>query len=88
MTDKELRRLSRNELLEMLISETEENARLREELAQVRAELENRRILVEQSGSLAEAALRINCVFEAADRAAKQYLENICRTARENGEEQ
>ena len=53
MTDKELRRLSRNELLEMLISETEENARLREELAQARAELENRRILVEKSGSLA-----------------------------------
>ena len=71
-----------------VIAAVREYPRLREELAQARAELENRRILVEQSGSLAEAALRINCVFEAADRAAKQYLENICRTARENGEEQ
>ena len=38
MTDKELRRLSRSELLEMLIIETKENARLRSELEQARAE--------------------------------------------------
>ena len=86
MTDKELRRLSRRELLEMLVTATEENERLRGELAQARAELESRRILLDKSGSMAEAALRLNGVFEAADRAAQQYLENIRRMAEESRE--
>ena len=36
---------------------------------------------------MAEAALQLNGVFEAADRAAKQYLENIRRMAEESGSE-
>lgn len=86
MTDKELRRLSRRDLLEMLIAETEENERLRTQLEKAQAALNNRRILLEQSGSMAEAALRLNGVFEAVDRAAWQYLENIRAMAEENGE--
>ncbi|MCI6228993.1 MAG: DNA repair protein [Candidatus Faecousia sp.] len=87
MTDAELRRLSRRELLEMLISETEENMRLRAELEQARAKLQDRRILLEKSGSMAEAALRLNGVFEAADKAARQYLENAHRMAQEKESE-
>ena len=86
MTDKELRRLSRSELLEMLIIETKENARLRSELEQARAELADRRILLGNCGSMAEAALRLNGVFEAVDKAALQYLENIQRLAEEKTE--
>ena len=86
MTDKELRRLSRSELLEMLIIETKENARLRSELEQARAELADRRILLENCGSMAEAALRLNGVFEAVDKAALQYLENIQCLAEEKTE--
>ena len=87
MTDAELRRLSRRELLEMLISETEENMRLRAELEQARAKLQDRRILLEKSGSMAEAALRLNGVFEAADKAARQDLENAHRMAQEKESE-
>ena len=86
MTDKELRRLNRRELLEMLIAETEENTRLRGELEQTRAKLADRRILLEESGSMAEAALRLNGVLEAADKAALQYLENVRRMAQEKEE--
>lgn len=86
MTDKELRRLSRRELLEMLLAETEENQRLRTRLEQAQAELDSRRILLEQSGSMAEAALRLNGVFEAADRAAQQYLESIRAMAAQSGD--
>ena len=86
MTDKELRRMSRRELLEMLIAETEENARLRTELEQAQAMLADRRILLEESGSMAEAAVRINGVLEAADKAAQQYLENIRRMAEQKEE--
>ena len=86
MTDRELRRLSRAELLEMLIAETEENARLREKLAQARSALVDRRILLEKSGSIAEAALRLNGIFEAADRAAQQYLQSVRSAFEENVE--
>ena len=86
MTDKELRRLSRRELLEMLIAETEENTRLRAELEQARTKLADRRILLEKSGSMAEAALRLNGVLEAADKAALHYLENVRRMAQEKEE--
>ena len=72
MTDEELHRLSRSELPEMLIIETKENARLRSELEQARAELADRRILLGNCGSMAEAALRLNGVFEAVDKAAFQ----------------
>ena len=88
MTDKELRRLSRGELLEMLLAETKENQRLRAQLEQAQAELESRQILLEQSGSMAEAALRLNGIFEAADRAARQYLDSIRAMAAQSGEEE
>ena len=87
MTEKELRRLSRRELLEMLITRTMENERLTEELQQAQKELSDRKFIQEHAGSMAEAALQLNGVFEAADRAAKQYLENIRRMAGESESE-
>ena len=84
MTEKELRRLSRRELLEMLITRTIENERLTEELQQARKELSDRKLIQERTGSMAEAALQLNGVFEAADRAAREYLENIRRMAEES----
>lgn len=85
MTEKELRRLSRRELLEMLITRTIENERLTEELQQARKELSDRELIQDRAGSMAEAALQLNGVFEAADRAAREYLENIRRRAEESG---
>lgn len=83
MTDRELRKLSRADLLELLLKETQENERLRAELEEANKKLADRTILIEDSGSLAEAALRMNGVFEAADRAVRQYLENVRRMAEE-----
>ena len=84
MTDKELRRLSRSELLEMMISLTEENEKLKLRLEQVEAQFQDRRIMIDKAGSIAEAALQLNYVFEAADRAAQQYLENVRRMVEED----
>ena len=52
-----------------------------EMLAEARQQLEERRIMTEEAGSIAEAAFRINRVFEAAQAAADQYLENIRQQA-------
>ena len=77
MTDKELRRLSRGELLEMLIAQAAENDQLKNRLEQAEAQLRDRKIAINNAGSLAEAALSLNGVFQAAEAAAQQYLENI-----------
>lgn len=73
MTDKELRRLSRRDLMEILYEQGKEIETLRAELAAKEAELEDRRIMIENSGSIAEAALKLNGVFEAAQAACEQY---------------
>ncbi len=71
MTDQELRRLSRAQLLEILLEQMEENRKLKERLEEARAELANRQILMKETGSLKEAAKRLNALFETADRVAK-----------------
>ena len=48
MTDKELRRMSRLELLEILIEQMEENERLRQELNKVQTELEHMQFAVKR----------------------------------------
>lgn len=79
MTDKELRRLSRSELLQMLMEQMEENKALRDRLAQAESKLQDRQINLEKAGSMAEATLLLNGVFQAAEAAAQQYVENIQR---------
>lgn len=77
MTRKELKRLTRAELLELLLEQTKRAEQLEAELEEAKAELECRRLIVSKAGNLAEAALQINRVMEAAQAAANQYLENI-----------
>ncbi len=79
MTEKELKRLSRSELLQMLITQAEENKALKDRLEETETQLKDRQITIEKSGSLAEVALSLNGVFQATDAAAKQYLENVKR---------
>lgn len=77
MTNRELQKLNRKELLELLIAKTRECNALLKERDEARAKLEERNIQIEQAGSIAEAALQLNKVFEAAEAAAEQYLENV-----------
>lgn len=81
MTNKELKKLSRAELLEMLIAQSKEVAALKEQLDKAEEQLNDRKIIIENAGSIAEASLQLNGVFEAAQNAAAQYLENMQRQA-------
>ena len=69
-----LRKLNKLQLLELLAQQERELQTLQELLAVRDAELAERRIRIAQSGSIAEAALKLNDVFEAAQKAADQYL--------------
>jgi hypothetical protein len=83
MTDKELKHLSRSELLEMLLAQVEENQKLKIQLDGLQAQLDNRQIVIDKAGSIAEATLKLNGVFQAAETAAAQYLDNIQRLSSE-----
>lgn len=77
MDNRELKKLSRRDLLEMLIEQVKENDMLRAELEEKNKLLADREIHIKECGSIAQAALELNGVFEAAQAAAEQYLENV-----------
>ena len=75
--NKEYRRLSRQELLELLIEESERSEELERQLKLACDELSSKDLAIRNAGSIAEAALALNGVFEAAQNACAQYIENI-----------
>ena len=77
MLRQELKKMNRSELLEMLIEQTNENNRLREQIGEMRKKLMDKNIACEEAGSIAQAALELNKVFEAAQAACDQYTENV-----------
>lgn len=77
MTNKELKRLTRAELLELLLAQTRESERLKARLYDAQMQLSERQLRVSQAGDMAQAALKVNGVLEAAQAAASQYLENV-----------
>lgn len=79
MATGDLSKLSRKELLELLIEQGKEIERLRSELDSVRSSLDDKTIELTKAGTMAQAAIGVNRVFEAADEAASQYLDNIRR---------
>ncbi len=81
MTGKEMKKLRREELLEMLIEQTKRGDDLEQEIAGLRQKLESREIVLQEAGTLADAALQLNDIFKAADCAAAQYLENVQKLA-------
>ena len=77
MKNKELRKLRRAELLELMLQQQTEIDRLKQENEQLIQKLNDRTITIENAGSIAEASLKLNKVFEAAQKAADDYLESI-----------
>lgn len=131
MTEKELRKLRRQDYLQLLLMQGSELSELQAKLEQTQEELEltqqsnerikarldekdalieklkarldakdatirklvndmakrqaNRRIELDEAGSIAMAALKLNGVFEAAQKAADQYLYNLQQLIAEYG---
>lgn len=81
MNEKDFRKLKRIELYEIMLAQAEEIDTLRSELAATKEELNNKKIKIEQSGSLAEASLKLTNIFEEAQKVADLYLFNLKRKA-------
>jgi len=79
MNEKEIKKLNRAELLQILIEQMEENERLKRRIEELEAQQADRSIMIDRAGSIAEASLQVSGVFAAAEEAAQLYLENIRR---------
>lgn len=77
MTDRQLRKASRPDLLRLLLEEKKINEALRSQIQQMQLQLEARQLHMNQAGSLAEAALKLSGIFDAAESACQYYTENI-----------
>lgn len=87
MRDKELKKLSRAELLELLLEQTRQKEQLEKRLEKAEALLSDRYLKIHEAGDLAHAVLMVNGVMEAAQAAAQQYLENIQKLEEQTREE-
>lgn len=77
MTDKEFKRLSRAQLIEIIYQLQLQIDKLNEEKQALQNELEDKRLRLQSAGNIAEAALEINDCFRSAQNAAEQYLNEI-----------
>ena len=77
MTEKELRKLSRADLLEMLIDQSVELQSVRDRLAVAEDALQKKDLALNNAGSIAEASLQLTGIFQAAEASCAHYIENI-----------
>lgn len=81
MTEKELKKLTRYQLLELLVIQTERADKLQKKVEELEARLEERNLNLSELGSIAEAAIQITGVFEASQQAADLYLNSAKKQA-------
>ena len=81
MTDKQLQKLSRRQLLEILVEQGRKIEQLEAQLERANSRLADRAIKIENAGSIAQAAMALTDIFEKAQQAADLYLKNIKATA-------
>ena len=77
MTDKEFKKMKKEQLLGILLEQAKKIEQLEEELKKKDEELNSKEIMLNEAGSIAEASLRINKVLQTVQAAADQYLENV-----------
>ena len=77
MTDKEFKRLSRSQLIDIIYQFQLQVDKLTEETEELQRELADKRIRLSNAGNIADAALEINNCFCSAQNAAEQYLNEI-----------
>ena len=77
MNERTLKQLKKIDLYEILLAQSKEIDRLKQELIETQQKLENKQIIIQEAGSLADAALKLTKIFEEAQKAADIYLKNI-----------
>lgn len=87
MTEKEIKKLNRYQLLELLVLQKERADKLQAKLEEAEKQLNERELEMESLGSVAEASLQLSGVFQAAQKAADLYIEEAKKYAEKIREE-
>ena len=87
MTDKEFRRLSRSQLIDIIYQLQLKQEELTAENERLSNALDDKRLRISKVGNIAEAALEIHNVMQSAQDAAALYLEEIRIMRDETAEE-
>ena len=77
MISKELKRLSRRELVDIIYQLKKNEQDMQEEIESLKTELQDKRIRISTAGSIADAAMSVTNVFSAAQMTADLYLREI-----------
>ncbi|MBR6528669.1 MAG: hypothetical protein IKT62_01395 [Firmicutes bacterium] len=77
MVSKELRKLNRRELVDVIYQLKKNEEQMQEKIDALEAELEERRIHLSEVGSIAEATTSITGIFSVAQSTADLYLHEI-----------
>lgn len=77
MISKELKRLSRRELVDIIYQLKKNEQEMQEEIELLKNELQDKRIRISTAGSIADAAMSVTNVFSAAQMTADLYLREI-----------
>lgn len=77
MNNNELRKLNRKELLEIILEQAKRIEELENTLKKTQKSLESKKIAIDSVGSIAEACLKLNGIFETAQDAVDQYMLNV-----------
>lgn len=83
MTEKDLKRLNRYQLLELLIVQSDRAEKLQAKLDEAETQLANKELQISSLGSIAEASLQLKGVFQAAQDAADMYIDAAKQRAEE-----
>ena len=77
MTDKEIKRLSRGDLIDIIYQLQKNEANLIKMNEDLKVRLASKEMKIENAGSIAEAAISVSGVFEKAQQAADIYLSEL-----------
>jgi hypothetical protein len=75
VTEKELRKLNRYQLLELLMIQTKRVEELETQLEEIQSQRNQQQVQLSRLGSMAEVAMQVSGVLEAAQSAAELYLQ-------------
>ena len=77
LANRQLQKLRRGDLLQLLLEVERENERLAQENQELKDQLASKELAIREAGTLADAAVRLNGVMQAVQAAAEMYLHNV-----------
>lgn len=82
MDNSDLKKLSRLELLEILLEQSKRIEELEEQIDKLNDDMNSKKLRMTETGTLAEASLKLTEIFKAADEAANIYMNNVMEKAK------